>query len=61
MLCIILHVYSIVAISHCGNSISVSLFSEDGVLDQRTGMIGTTTPADNKEVLVILCGMKSAD
>ena len=30
------------------------LFSEDVVLDQRTGMIGTATAADDEEVLVIL-------
>ena len=29
------------------------LFSEQDELDQRTGMIGTATAADNKEVLVI--------
>ena len=30
------------------------LFSEDVVLGQRTGMIGTATAADDEEVLVIL-------
>ena len=30
------------------------LFSEDVILDQRTGMIGTATAADDEEVLVIL-------
>ena len=36
------------------------LFSEEVPLDQGTGMIGTTTAADDEEVLVILRSMKSA-
>ena len=36
------------------------LFSEQVVLNQRTDMIGMATAADDKEVLVILCSMKSA-
>ena len=36
------------------------LFSEQDELDQRTGMIGTATAADDNEVLVILRRMKSA-
>ena len=37
---------------------AVPLFSGEVVLDQRTGMIGTATAADDKEVLVILRSMK---
>ena len=37
-----------------------SLFSEDVVLDQRTGRIRMATAADDEEVLVILRSMKSA-
>ena len=36
------------------------LFSKEVVLDQRTGMIGTATAADDEQVLVILRSMKSA-
>ena len=36
------------------------LSSEKDELDQRTGMIGTATAADDEEVLVILRSMKSA-
>ena len=36
------------------------IFSQEVVLDQRTGMIGTATAADDEEVLVILRRMKSA-
>ena len=35
------------------------LFSEEVVLDQRTGMIGMATAADDKEVRVILRSIKS--
>ena len=37
------------------------LFSKEVVLDQRTGMIGTATTADDEEVMVILRSMKSAE
>ena len=36
------------------------LFFEEVALDQGTGLIGTATAADDEEVLVILCSMKSA-
>ena len=39
---------------------ATSLFSKEVVLDQRTGMIGMATAADDEEVLVILRSMKSA-
>ena len=35
-------------------------FFEEVVLVKGTGMIGTATVADDEEVLVILCSMKSA-
>ena len=35
-------------------------FCKEIVLNQRTGMIGTATAADDKELLVIFRGMKSA-
>ena len=39
---------------------ATSLSSEEVALDQGTDVIGTATAADDKEVLVILCSMKSA-
>ena len=39
---------------------ATSLSSEEVAHYQRTGMIGTATAADDEEVLVILCSMKSA-
>ena len=39
---------------------SSPLFSEEVVLDKRTGMIGTVRAVDDEEVLVILRSMKSA-
>ena len=36
------------------------LISGEVLLDQRTGMIGTVTAADDEEVMVILRSMKSA-
>ena len=36
------------------------LFSKEVLLDQRTGMIGMATAADDQEVLVILHTIKSA-
>ena len=36
------------------------LFSKEVVLDQRTGMIGKATAADDEQVLVILRSMKNA-
>ena len=36
------------------------LFSNEVVLDQRTGMIGKATAADDEQVLVIVCSIKSA-
>jgi len=43
-----------------GDAYRTPLFSEQGVLDQGTGMTGMATAVDDKEVLVILCRMKSA-
>ena len=39
---------------------AAALFSKEVVLDQRTGMTGTATAADDTEVLVIWRSMKSA-
>ena len=36
------------------------LFSNEVVLDPRTGLIGTATAADDLQVLVISCSIKSA-
>ena len=36
------------------------LISGEALLDQRTGMIGTVTAADDEVVMVILRSMKSA-
>ena len=36
------------------------LYSKEVVLDQRTGIIGTATAADDEEVLVILRSIRSA-
>ena len=43
-----------------GDVYTTPLASEQEELDQRTGMIGTNTAADDKGVLVILRLMKSA-
>ena len=43
-----------------GKGKAAPLFSGKDELDQRTGMIGTATVADDEEVLVILRSMKSA-
>ncbi|XP_044164172.1 D-inositol 3-phosphate glycosyltransferase-like isoform X2 [Acropora millepora] len=46
--------------AECGDANRTPLFSKKNDLDQKIGMIGTATAAGDKEVLVILCSMKSA-
>ena len=43
-----------------GDAYRTPLFLEQDVFDQGTGMIGMATAVDDKGVLVILGGMKSA-